>query len=163
MMCWGWGTWRRGWEKYNSNGKALLDGLRSRNLLWKFNFEGATDYKQMLTNSISGYNDSWAIKWYASAILNDMITLYPKESLVSNIGNDGSGVHSAKSNRFDVDLDSTVIDTSDIKIEENLEARRQFRNYLISQHPNLVKWRVRMYFNWISYALKRIYKAIHIG
>lgn len=50
----------------------------------------------MLEDFIEGKNSSWAIRWYASAFLNDKYTLYPGKSLVKNIGLDNSGTHSGK-------------------------------------------------------------------
>ena len=45
---------------------------------------------------IKGKNNSWAIRWHASAFLNNKLTLYPKNSLVKNIGIDGSGINCQK-------------------------------------------------------------------
>lgn len=47
----------------------------------------------MLTDQILGRNNSWAIRWHASIFLKNMLTLYPKESLILNIGLDNSGTH----------------------------------------------------------------------
>ncbi len=52
----------------------------------------------MLKDQIAGKNNSWAIRWYASAYLLDKLTLYPSISFVRNIGFDGSGTHSGKRN-----------------------------------------------------------------
>jgi len=38
--------------------------------------------------------NSWAIRWYASIFLKGGLTLNPARSLIQNIGNDGSGIHS---------------------------------------------------------------------
>ena len=40
--CWGWATWRRGWEIFNSDGQFLLDELTRQGLLRTFDFNGAT-------------------------------------------------------------------------------------------------------------------------
>jgi hypothetical protein len=47
----------------------------------------------MLENQINKKNNSWAIRWYASAFLENMYTLYPRVSLVQNIGTN-NGTHS---------------------------------------------------------------------
>jgi len=36
--------------------------------------------------------------------LNEKSTVYPRKSLVRNIGHDGSEMHCGKTNKFDVDL-----------------------------------------------------------
>ena len=50
----------------------------------------------MLQNQVDKKNDSWAIRWYASTFLKKMYTLYPKISLVRNVGTK-NGINS----RFD--------------------------------------------------------------
>lgn len=94
--CWGWGTWRRAWEQFCPDGMILLEGLRAEGLERSFDLDGAMDYTRMLRDQITGRNDSWAIRWHASAFLAGMFTLYPGRSLVRNTGFDGSGTHSGR-------------------------------------------------------------------
>ncbi len=53
----------------------------------------------------------------------NMFSVHPKQSLVQNIGNDGSGVHSSKNNKYDVQLwhkeDAFMFDKN-IKLEKNI-------------------------------------------
>ena len=67
--CWGWATWKRGWDLFRSDGNALLSELQSRQLSAAFDFDGSYPYTEMLTDQVNGKNDSWAIRWYASAFL----------------------------------------------------------------------------------------------
>ena len=91
--CWGWATWRRGWELFNPDGKQLLDELKRKRLINCFNFNGAYPFSRMLKDQIKGKNDSWAIRWHASAFVANKLTIHPGRSLVHNIGNDDSGTH----------------------------------------------------------------------
>ena len=91
--CWGWGTWRRAWKKFNPDGKDLLKKIKQENLIHLFNFNSSFNYLKMLENQINKKNNSWAIRWYASAFLENMYTLYPRVSLVQNIGTN-NGTHS---------------------------------------------------------------------
>jgi hypothetical protein len=84
--CWGWGTWERAWKKFEINGRKLLDQIRNKKLESEFNYNGAYNYLKLLENQTKKINQSWAIRWYASAFLNEMLTLYPKRSFVQNIG-----------------------------------------------------------------------------
>jgi SAM-dependent methyltransferase len=124
--CWGWATWRRGWALFNSDGKALLEELRRRNLLKIFDFNGAYGYSKMLELQTKGAIDSWAIRWYASAFLADKLTLYPGESLVKNIGHDGSGTHCGVNTVWDVKLSSRAIDLKELKVEHSMIAYEAF-------------------------------------
>ena len=86
--CWGWATWKRGWDLFNPDGKSLLAELKSRNLRKNFDYNGAYAYTKMLRKQIAGEVSSWAVRWYASAFLKNKLTLYPGKSLVKNIGYD---------------------------------------------------------------------------
>ena len=84
--CWGWGTWKRGWELFESDGNKLLRQLKEKNLQHRFDFDGTYDYTKMLREQITGKVNSWAVRWHASAFLHDRLTLFPGRSLVNNIG-----------------------------------------------------------------------------
>jgi hypothetical protein len=58
----------------------------------------------MLKKHATGKMDVWGVRWYASMFLEGGLCVYPTESLVQNIGMDGSGMHCDASTRFDVDL-----------------------------------------------------------
>jgi len=135
--CWGWATWRRGWKLFNPNGRMLLDELESRNLLNEFDFNGAYAYSDMLRSQIIGTNDSWAIRWYASAFLADKLTLYPGKSLVQNIGNDSTGEHCRFNSFHDVELSSTSIDLTNLIVQPSELGRIAFENFFRQTRPTL--------------------------
>ncbi|MEO5998770.1 MAG: methyltransferase, TIGR04325 family [Chitinophagaceae bacterium] len=95
--CWGWATWSRGWSLFELDAESLYNQIGEKNLNYTFDFDGAYPYTAMLKNQMEKKVDSWAIRWYASAFLKNKYTLYPRVSLVKNIGLDGSGTH-GKSN-----------------------------------------------------------------
>ena len=127
--CWGWATWRRGWDNFNSNGQYLLDELKRRNLTGAFDYDGAAPFLEMLEEQIKGKNDSWAIRWHASAFLAGKLTLYPGRSLVHNIGNDGSGTHSGDSAQYDAALSAMPIVVSNIKTEPSQVGMLAFADF----------------------------------
>lgn len=135
--CWGWATWRRGWSIYNPNGKHLYDQLHKRKLLKQFDFNGAYKYSDMLKDQIKGKNDSWAVKWYASAFLANKLTLYPGRSLVQNIGNDSSGTHCCTSNCMNVELSKSAIVLSDVPVEPSESANKEFKEFFLSIRKSL--------------------------
>lgn len=84
----------------------------------------------MLRDQIEGKNDSWAIRWYASAFVNDKHTLFSRHSLVYDIGNDGSGTNFSKSDILDVEISNKPISIFEENIEEFREVRGQVESYL---------------------------------
>jgi hypothetical protein len=135
--CWGWATWKRGWQLFNPDGRALLNQIRGRKLTRLFDFGCSYPYVQMLENQILGKNDSWAVRWYASAFLADKLTLYPGKSLVHNIGNDNSGTHCGASRNMDACLCDSPVDLSQLNVEESTEARLAFEEYFRKNHSGL--------------------------
>ena len=133
--CWGWATWKRGWQLFESDGAKLLRQLKSQNLTREFDFNGSYPYVRMLEEQIKRRNNSWAIRWYASAFLANRLTLYPGASLVQNIGHDGSGTHSLKSNQneYSVGLSPRKIVLEKIGLEENIAAKKIIAKFLKKQ------------------------------
>ena len=91
VESWGWGTWRRAWNNFETDSVKLKNEINERKLVNEFNFSSGISYYKMLNDNINEANDSWAIRWYASTFLKNMNTLFPSKSFVKNIGIDNSG------------------------------------------------------------------------
>jgi len=137
--CLGWATWKRGWNLFEEDGQRLLHELYKNNLTKLFDFNGAYRYTRMLKDQIAGRNTSWAVRWYASAFLNDRLTLYPGVSLVQHIGNDGTGTNFGALDFLDVELAKEPLSVTAIELAENPEARRIVADYLRSIKTQFVK------------------------
>ena len=131
--CWGWATWRRAWIRYRADGSALLSELREQDLLATFDFGGTARYVDMLRDQIAGRNDSWAVRWYASALLSGMFTLYPNRSLVMNIGSDGSGSHGGVSTAFAVEVCHEGVAAVRVPIADSPAGREAFCEFFTAQ------------------------------
>jgi|WetSurMetagenome_2_1015567.scaffolds.fasta_scaffold00026_75 hypothetical protein len=140
--CWGWGTWKRGWNLFEADGQKLLSELKQRRLTREFDFDGVFPYTNMLADQIRGRNNSWAIRWYASAFLRNKFTLYPGISLINNIGNDSSGTHCGDTIKFNCQVAQQPIHCKRIVVEEDRQARIIVGKYLKSIRPSL---RVRIH------------------
>ncbi len=92
--------------------------------------KGGDDLTRMLQNSISGKIDSWSVKWTYTHFLNNAHCVYPVKSRIKNIGADKSGVHTGKTNKFDVELETQDIELKDIKnLEPNEQVLKNFRKF----------------------------------
>lgn len=127
--CWGWATWKRGWDIFNPDGKYLLQQLKEKKMIDSFDYNGSSKYSKMLEDQIKGRNDSWAVRWYASAFLAGKLTLYPGRSLVHNIGNDDSGTHCDNNTLYNVRMSTTAINLSKINVEPDHLIRKSFENF----------------------------------
>lgn len=133
--CWGWATWKRAWNLFEPDGKKLLKKLEEQNILNEFDWEGSLNNVRMLKNFIKGKNDSWAIRWHASAFLNNKLTLYPGKSLVNNIGADGLGTNVRKTSIYNTTVTSKRIEIKSIPLKENLYVKELLKIYFLSNKP----------------------------
>ena len=90
--CWGWATWQRAWKMLEQDANLLLEQIRAQKLQRVFNADGQYDYEYMLKDAAAGRVSSWAVRWHASAFLQNCYSLYPARSLVLNKGFD-TGTH----------------------------------------------------------------------
>lgn len=135
--CWGWATWARGWNIFESDGKKLLKNLEKKELISNFNFNNSYKYSKMLKDQIDGKNNSWAVRWYASAFLKNKLTLYPGKSFVFNIGIDSTGTHGGKNNIYDVELNNKIPDFDNLAIVEDVKSREKFEHFF-RNNSNLI-------------------------
>jgi hypothetical protein len=127
--CWGWGTWRRAWRRFNPDGADLLRQIHERRLEHEFDLDGSYRYTAALESQARGKLDSWAIRWRASCYLADMLTLYPGRSLVRNAGLDGTGVHRDDSGEFEVALADTPVAVNRIPLEPSAAGRAAYVDF----------------------------------
>ncbi len=127
--CWGWATWARAWRHFSTNGLWLRREIVRRRLVPCFEVEGAYPYLQMLDDQIMGRNDSWAVRWHASVLLRDGLSLHPGRSLAANTGFDNSGEHCKQSDVFATHLAETAPAVRPIPVEEDSDALAAIREY----------------------------------
>jgi hypothetical protein len=129
--CWGWATWRRAWRQFRPDGRILLSELRRRGLVGDFDLDGAYPFTRMLLDQVRGHNQSWAIRWRASAWLAGMHTLFPGRSLVDNIGHDGGGTHAqAYESAFSHPVTQLPVAVEQTPVAEDPAVRRALSAYL---------------------------------
>ena len=136
--CWGWATWKNKWDVFESNGQNLLDELKSRKLEKEADFNNSIDFTKMLKDQIQEKNNSWAIRWYMSTFLKNMLTLYPGKSLIQNIGFDKSGSHCGSTDIFSVVVNECDIVSSKIKIIEDVDSRTKMELFFKSLKGTLL-------------------------
>jgi hypothetical protein len=131
--CWGWATWADRWKLYEPDGAKLLKELTDKGLRSAFDFDNSYPYTAMLEDQIAGKNDSWAIRWYAAAFLQNRYCLYPGLSLVRNIGTDGSGIHSGISESHHGEMAPAPVKVELLSpIADHAQAREVVKKYFRS-------------------------------
>lgn len=147
--CLGWGTWRRGWRLFEQDAQVLMNKIESMEAQKEFDFDGQYPYCKMLQKVADGTVNSWAIRWYASSFVHNMLTLFPQKSFVRHIGHVGSNIKADNSDVFGWDINMnrvTYYEENTIEVPENrLRLSRHFRKFN----------RRRLSLSSIKYAYKR--------
>lgn len=101
MSCWGWATWRYRWQEICFDPLILMENMTITQR-YKFNLNGSYPFYSHLLGNYLGQNNTWAVFWYASIFNSHGHCINPPESLITNLGMDGSGTHT--SIQFDQNL-----------------------------------------------------------
>jgi Acetyltransferase (isoleucine patch superfamily) len=90
---WGWATWKRAWDLFNWEAPGALDALKNKSTRFRFDLDGGYYFTDMLLQTLAQEKRPWDILFYWQIFSNDLLVLYPAQSIVRNEGFDGSGVH----------------------------------------------------------------------
>lgn len=82
---WSWGTWKSKWQMADWDVSDFETFKNSPLLQKQYNATGG-DKVRMLTRQMEGKLDSWAIRWDYTHFKHSAFCVYPKKSLVTNIG-----------------------------------------------------------------------------
>jgi hypothetical protein len=94
---WGWGTWRRVWNTYDSDAGAWLSQESRANVLNRIETKGAKRFWKLNFDLVSKNRSysTWDYQLIFDQLLRERMNAYPSSSLVTNIG-------------FDIDANHTV-------------------------------------------------------
>jgi hypothetical protein len=142
---WGWATWDRAWNHFEPNIDTLMSQFDSKKKR-DFAIENTMNFWKQMQDYRKGNNNSWAIRWYASIFLKGGLTLNPAQSLVNNIGHDGTGVHSGINDIYNVIINPKRITEFPEVIEENQEAYEMIKGFLTNRKGTIWQ-RIKRYMN----------------
>lgn len=142
---WGWATWGRAWQHFEPNIDTLLNQFDGKKKS-AFAIDNTMNFWKQMQEFKKGKNNSWAIRWYASIFLKGGLTLNPSQSLVNNIGHDGTGVHSGINDIYNVIINPKPITEFPAVIEENLTAYQTIKEFLANRKGTI--WdRIKRFIN----------------
>ncbi len=106
---WSWATWADRWDGVDWDLKSIGEFYKSPALIKKLNSNGSDRFTRLYRQT-KGNGSSWSVRFGAHLVKNDMLTVYPRFSYISNIGCDESGVHSTNrdAKKMQVDLNKAV-------------------------------------------------------
>jgi hypothetical protein len=99
FCTWGWATWRDRWQDYNPDLLAVLRKLEARGV----RIDELTNDIAALCRSeayLQNRVDIWSVPWILEHYATNTFSVYPCDSLIDNIGFDGSGQNCVVSSDF---------------------------------------------------------------
>ncbi|HEY0669752.1 MAG TPA: sugar transferase [Sphingobacteriaceae bacterium] len=139
---WGWATWKRAWKDFEPDIDVLMRQFDQKKIS-EFSIDRTMDFWRQMRQFKAGKNNSWAIRWYASVFLREGLTLNPSQSLVNNIGHDGTGIHSGINDIYNVAINPKPISALPEVIEENAEAHEVIKSFLKNRKGTFIQRAIR--------------------
>lgn len=147
LSCWGWATWKNKWSFYNHDVNAHYRyWSEKKSRIKEFDILGNAHFFGQLQRNLSGQMYSWAVRWYASWMRLGGYSLFPKYSLVENIGMDGTGTFTSVSSRYDVSQQNYQVNDWEVSFKESYELKKLFNDYFKNianlRRPSSLKYRL---------------------
>lgn len=120
---WGWATWKQNWIKTDWNITDFELFICNTNERKKFE-SGGNDLSVMLLKQYKNSINSWSIRFNYAAFKYNKPTIYPINTMIKNMGVDGSGTNMKSSNKYDVVL-------GDLNLKETLFCPSTYYNATI--------------------------------
>lgn len=127
ISSWGWGTWKDRWMEYEQDYTLLVKIKNDKEAHERLVYWG-NDLEEMLVGNVRGTINSWAVFWALKVIEKNGMCVNPYESLIQNIGMDGTGVHSGVTTEFEVpfsDIREKAFCLPE-KLEYDMQIKRNF-------------------------------------
>jgi hypothetical protein len=158
MECWGWATWSDRWNHFTKDTDSLLRTITSKRK-YRFNLDGHVDYFSQILSNKKGKINTWAVYWYATIFLRDGLCISPYQSLIANIGLDGSGLHCGSSSSFLKNQLGEPISAWPDVLEEDVETVSRIKRF----HRNkniLMMMPLRRFVAWVKSKINEKITAI---
>lgn len=138
MNCWGWATWSDRWVNFRKDPEALMKSFSKKDV-YEFNLDGAFNFWSQVEDNYNGKINTWAIFWYATIFKNNGLCLNPVNSMVKNIGMDGTGENCNTSDIYKTKLSYKFGYRWPNKIAEDKAAINIVREFYKSNTPTLIQ------------------------
>lgn len=129
--AWGFATWKSKFDPFDFSTAGFKEKKQDKTFVKKLS-AGGEDIYSMVEADCNGLIDALDVRVMFHQTLADKYTVYPRHSLVQNIGHDGTGIHCGKSTKFHIESfwqkKSNFIFLKDVKVnKEILKANQLFR------------------------------------
>ncbi len=144
---WGWATWSDRWDFFQPVPCGVDEIVNDKWQIWKYKYDGANpDWAAMLIEQHKLTKYTWDVAWYVTVFNHDGLVLMPNQSLVLNIGLDGSGVHKEQRKGLQNNFENSDqgINIWPDKIEE-IEKTRRSISKILKRQRQFEKYKNKIY------------------
>ena len=150
MNCWGWGTWKNRWKKFEKKPDKLIKFFnKNKNKIYEFNLSNKIDYYGQIIRNKNRKINTWAVFWYAQIFKNGGLCLSPNNSLVINDGFDRHSEHSHPNHFMNVIYKTKIWKNENFilpnRITEYSNFHKDFDNFFKKKIN--IKSKLKNYFN----------------
>jgi hypothetical protein len=127
-----WGIYKRSWKLFEPDADSILDKINTQALKDRLNVGNAVNLLKTLEQQKERKVDSWAVKWTASCVINNLLTLYPHTSLTKHVGYGETSTHCKDDyDEFNYKLKVATQDIPlhDIPVKENESGVRHYQHF----------------------------------
>lgn len=146
ISSWSWATWKDRWDEFDARANGYTKLCRDKELRRKFNYDDSYDWASMLEAQMKNRYmfwrtrrkkiDSWAIRWYWTLFKHNGLSVFPRDSLVLNIGMDGTGTHCGVIEKERSQFSDEMLCTKEFIFEKNIQENGNIRNKVIRSLKN---------------------------
>ncbi len=119
-----WACWADRWKGIDWELENIKDFYKSPKLICRLNSNGSDRFIRLYRQT-KGNGSSWSVRFGAHLVKNNLLTVYPRYSYITNIGCDESGVHSTSDDaeKMRVDLSKAIENPilSDVEIDGRIQ------------------------------------------
>ncbi|WP_428419982.1 hypothetical protein [Methylibium sp.] len=135
-LCWGWATWKEKWCHFKKCPASIPN--TAIDIISYINFDGCHNFFAQAKDNFNKITDTWFIFWYMTLAHRKALALFPRESLVENIGHDGSGENCTKSFLFNKPADQRPINVKLLAATEGEYELGQHKKFFQSTKKSLL-------------------------
>ncbi len=100
---WGWATWKDRWSTFDYKKDYFTLLQTDRQLALEAALWSGLDIQNWIIGSMNGKTDTWATQWALNIMEHNGMCMLPRQSLVMNVGFDGTGTNCAVTNEFETE------------------------------------------------------------
>lgn len=138
-----WATWKDRWQNIDWELKDIKDFYKSPGLISRLNSNGSDRFIRLYRQT-KGNGSSWSVRFGAHLVKNNLLTVYPRYSYITNIGCDESGVHSKSDDaeKMRVDLSKAIENPmlTDVDIDRRIQKilKKHYSYGFVSEAKKLI-------------------------